>query len=56
MPKICGVYKGSEEWQSHPVAVIKFFDLFGVALLWLRAGGTVWVRIMLDSYWRLGCH
>ena len=28
--KSCEVHTGSEDWQSHPVAVTKFFGLLGV--------------------------
>ena len=30
MPMNCEVHTGSEDWQSHPDAVTKFFGLLGV--------------------------
>jgi hypothetical protein len=30
VPKICEVYTGSEDWQSNPDDVVKFFGLLGV--------------------------
>lgn len=53
-PKTCEVHTGSEDWQSHPVAVTKFFGLLGVDALVAEGRGHSlsedYVSPLLDSF------
>ena len=57
VPKSCEVHTGSEDWQSHPDAVTKLFDLLGVSAVIAEGRGHSlggdYVSQILDRQFKL---